>query len=117
MEPSDGHLPDSLVASAYGAAIAVSANAAVAGHVTAVALEAGSGREQDLVTRTLRLAARTAPAPQYRRMSVQQREAVALARPGGATAVEIAATLGVSTAEAKRRMLQGLRAAAAVQAR
>jgi DNA-directed RNA polymerase specialized sigma24 family protein len=117
MESSDGHLPDSLVASAYGAAIAVSANAAVAGHVTAVALEAGSGREQDLVTRTLRLAARTAPAPQYRRMSVQQREAVALARPGGATADEIAATLGVSTAEVKRRMLQGLRAAAAVQAR
>jgi DNA-directed RNA polymerase specialized sigma24 family protein len=119
MESSDGRLPDSLVATAYGAAIAVAANAAVAQHVTAAALKAGSGREQDLVTRTLRLAARTAPAPQYRRMSVQQREAVALARPGGATADEIATTLGVSTAEAKRRMLEGLRAAATapVQAR
>jgi DNA-directed RNA polymerase specialized sigma24 family protein len=119
MESSDGRLPDSLVASAYGAAIAVCANAAVAQHVTAVALEAEPGGEQDLVTRTLRLAARTAPAPQYRPMSVQQREAVALARPGGATADEIAATLGVSTAEAKRRMLEGLRAAATapVQAR
>jgi DNA-directed RNA polymerase specialized sigma24 family protein len=117
MESSDGRLPDSLVATAYGAAIAVSANAAVAQHVTAVALEAEPGREQDLVTRTLRLAARTAPAPQYRRMSVQQREAVALARPGGATADEIAATLEVSTAEAKRRMLEGLRAVAAAPVR
>jgi DNA-directed RNA polymerase specialized sigma24 family protein len=119
MESSDGHRPDSLVASAYGAAIAVSANRAVAQHVTAVSLEGGAGGEEDLVKRTLRLAVRTAPAPQYRRMSVEQREAVALARPGGATADEIAATLGVSPREAKRRMLEGLRAAAAapVQAR
>ena len=49
MDSSDGRLPDSLVASAYGAAIAVSANAAVAQHVTAVALEAEPGRGQDLV--------------------------------------------------------------------
>jgi DNA-directed RNA polymerase specialized sigma24 family protein len=116
MDSSDGQRADSLVASAYGAAIAVAANPAVAQHVTAVALEAGLGREQDLVRRTLRLAARTAPAPEYRRMNVEQREAVALARPGGATADEIAATLGVSTAEAKRRMLEGLRAAAAAPA-
>lgn len=116
MESSDGHPPDSLVASAYGAAIAVSANAAAAQHVTAVAMEGGSNGEQDLVTRTLRLAVRTAPAPQYLRMSVEQREAVALARPGGATVDEIATTLGVSTAVAKRRMLEGLRAAAAAPA-
>jgi DNA-directed RNA polymerase specialized sigma24 family protein len=49
-------------------------------------------------------------------MSVEQREAVALARPGGATADEIAATLEISTREAKRRMLEGLRAAAATPA-
>jgi DNA-directed RNA polymerase specialized sigma24 family protein len=116
MESSDGHRPDSLVASAYGAAIAVSANPAVAQHVTAVAMEGASHWEQDLVARTLRLAVRTAPAPEYRRMSVEQREAVALARPGGATVDDIAATLGVSTAEAKRRMLEGLRAAAAAPA-
>jgi DNA-directed RNA polymerase specialized sigma24 family protein len=116
MESSDGQLPESLVASAYGAAVAVSANAAVAQHVTAVAVEGGANREQDLVTRTLRLAVRTAPAPQYRRMSVEQREAVALARPGGATVDEIATTLGVSADEAKRRMLEGLRAAAAAPA-
>jgi DNA-directed RNA polymerase specialized sigma24 family protein len=116
MESSDGHLRDSLVASAYGAAVAVSANAAVAQHVTAVALEGGANREQDLVSRTLRLAVRTAPASQYRRMSVEQREAVALARPGGATVDEIATTLGVSADEAKRRMLEGLRAAAAAPA-
>jgi DNA-directed RNA polymerase specialized sigma24 family protein len=119
MEPIDGHRPDSLLARAYGAAIAVSANPAVAQHVTAVAWEGGPNGEQDLVTRTLRLAVRTAPAPQYRQMSVEQREAVALARPGGATAGEIAAKLGVPTGEVKRRMLEGLRAAAAtpVQAR
>jgi DNA-directed RNA polymerase specialized sigma24 family protein len=116
MESSDGHRPESLVARAYGAAIAVSANPAVAQHVTAVAIEGGPNGEQDLVSRTLRLAVRTAPAPQYRLMSVEQREAVALARPGGATADEIAATLGVSPAEAKRRMLEGLRAAAAAPA-
>jgi DNA-directed RNA polymerase specialized sigma24 family protein len=116
MESRDGHLPESLVASAYGAAIAVSANPAVAQHVTAVAIEGGPGDEAELVRRTLRLAARTAPAPQYARMSIEQREAVALARPGGASAAEIAATLGVSTGEAKRRMLEGLRAAAATPA-
>jgi DNA-directed RNA polymerase specialized sigma24 family protein len=116
MESSDGHRPDSLVARAYGAAIAVSAKPAVAQHVTAVAMEAGADAEQDLVSRTLRLAVRTAPAAQYRRMSAEQREAVALARPGGATADEIAATLGVSPGEAKRRMLEGLRAAAAAPA-
>jgi DNA-directed RNA polymerase specialized sigma24 family protein len=116
MESRDGHLSDSLVASGYGAAIAVSANAAVAQHVTAVALEGGANGEQDLVSRTLRLAVRTAPAAQYRRMSMEQREAVALARPGGATADEIAAMLGVSTSEAKRRMLEGLRAAAGAPA-
>jgi DNA-directed RNA polymerase specialized sigma24 family protein len=116
MDSSDGHQPDSLVARAYGAAIAVSANPAVAQHVTAVALEGGADGEQDLVGRTLRLAVRTAPAAEYRRMSVEQREAVALARPGGATAGEIAATLGVSTSEAKRRMLEGLRAAAGAPA-
>jgi DNA-directed RNA polymerase specialized sigma24 family protein len=119
MEPRQGHSPDSLLARAYGAAIAVSANAAVAQHVTAVAFDGGPSKEQDVVPRTLRLAVRTAPAPQYRHMTVEQREAVALARPGGATAGEIAATLGVSTGEVKRRMLEGLRAAAAapVQAR
>jgi DNA-directed RNA polymerase specialized sigma24 family protein len=119
MEPSTGHGPDSLLARAYGAALAVSANPAVAQHVTAVAWEGGPSGEQDVVARTLRLAVRTAPAPQYRHMSVEQREAVALTRPGGATAHEIAATLGVSTGEVKRRMLEGLRAAAAapIQAR
>jgi DNA-directed RNA polymerase specialized sigma24 family protein len=119
MEPSTGHGPDSLLARAYGAALAVSANPAVAQHVTAVAWEGGPSGEQDVVARTLRLAVRTAPAPQYRHMSVEQREAVALTRPGGATTHEIAATLGVSTGEVKRRMLEGLRAAAAapVQAR
>jgi DNA-directed RNA polymerase specialized sigma24 family protein len=116
MGSSDGQWPESLVASAYGAAIAVSANPAVAQHVTAVALEGGRGAESDVVRRTLRLAARTAPAPQYRRMSVEQREAVALARPGGATVDEIADALGVSAGEAKRRMLEGLRAAAATPA-
>jgi DNA-directed RNA polymerase specialized sigma24 family protein len=116
MESSDGHRPDSLVASAYGAAIAVSANPAVAQHVTAVALEGGLGDERDLVARTLRLAVRTAPAREYRQMGVEQREAVALARPGGATVDEIAAELGVPTREAKRRMLEGLRAAAATPA-
>ncbi|HEY6775157.1 MAG TPA: ECF-type sigma factor [Thermoleophilaceae bacterium] len=116
MESSDGHRAESLIASAYGAAISVSANPAVAQHVTAVAFEGGPGQGPDLVRRTLRLAARTAPAPQYRRMSVEQREAVALARPGGATADEIAATLEISTREAKRRMLEGLRAAAATPA-
>ena len=116
MDSSDGHLPDSLVGRAYGAAIAVSANPAVAQHVTAVAIEGGANGEEDLVSRTLRLAVRTVPAAPYRRMSVEQREAVALARPGGATANEIAATLGVSAGEAKRRMLEGLRAAAAAPA-
>jgi DNA-directed RNA polymerase specialized sigma24 family protein len=116
MESSDGRLLESLVARAYGAAIAVSANAAVAQHVTAVAVEGGASREQDLVSRTLRLAVRTAPAHEYRRMSLEQREAVALARPGGATVDEIATTLGVSADEAKRRMLEGLRAAAAAPA-
>jgi DNA-directed RNA polymerase specialized sigma24 family protein len=119
MESSDGHHRDSLLARAYGAAIAVSANPAVAQHVTAVALDGGPNGNEDAVTRTLRLAVRTAPAQPYRQMTVEQREAVALARPGGTTAGEIAATLGVSKAEVKRRMLEGLRAAAAapVQAR
>lgn len=116
MGSSDGYRPESLVASAYGAAIAVSANPAVARHVTAVALDGGRGDEQHVVRRTLRLAVRTAPAPQYRRMGVEQREAVALATPGGATADEIAAELGVTAREAKRRMLEGLRAAAATPA-
>jgi DNA-directed RNA polymerase specialized sigma24 family protein len=113
---SDGQRPESLIASAYGAAIAVSANSAVAQHVTAVALEGGPGDEHDLVRRTLRLAVRTAPAPEYRQMSVEQREAVALARPGGATVDEIAAALGIPTRDAKIRMLEGLRAAAATPA-
>jgi len=82
MDSSDGHRPDSLVASAYGAAIAVSANPAVAQHVTTVALEGDRADEHELVRRTLRLAARTAPAPEYRRMTVGQREAVALASGG-----------------------------------
>jgi DNA-directed RNA polymerase specialized sigma24 family protein len=116
MDSSDGHRPESLLARAYGAAVAVSANPAVAQHVTAVGLDGGPGEEPDLVRRTLRLAVRTEPAPQYRRMSVEQREAVALARPGGASVDEIAATLGVSPREAKLRMLEGLRAAAATPA-
>jgi DNA-directed RNA polymerase specialized sigma24 family protein len=116
MESCDGDRSESVVASAYGAAMAVSANPAVAQHVTAVALEGGPGEEHELVRRTLRLAARTAPAPQYRRMGVEQRGAVALARPGGATVDEIADALGVSAGEAKRRMLEGLRAAAATPA-
>jgi DNA-directed RNA polymerase specialized sigma24 family protein len=116
MDSSDGHRPDSLVARAYGAAMAVSANPAAAERVTALALERGAGNEPEIVLRTLRLAVRTAPAPQYRRMSVEQREAVALARPGGATVAETDAALGVSPGEAKRRMLEGLRAAAATPA-
>jgi hypothetical protein len=116
MESSDGHRPESLVASAYGAAMAVSANPAVARHVTAVALERGIDEEADLVRHTLRLAARAAPAPGYQLMSVEEREAVALARPGGATVDEIAGVLGIPRREAKRRMLEGLRAAAATPA-
>jgi DNA-directed RNA polymerase specialized sigma24 family protein len=113
MDSSDGRPPDSLIASAYGAALAVCANPEVAEHVSSVALHANTDAERELTLRTLRLGVRTVPGGAFRRMTVDQREAVALARPGGATVAEIAAMLDISVAEAKRRMLEGLRAAAA----
>jgi DNA-directed RNA polymerase specialized sigma24 family protein len=113
MDSSDGRRSRSLIASAYGAALAVCANARMAEHVTSVALEAPGESERDLRLRTLRLGVRTVPSIAFRRMTVGQREAVALARPGGVTVDEIADTLDISVAEAKRRMLEGLRAAAA----
>jgi DNA-directed RNA polymerase specialized sigma24 family protein len=116
MVSSDGAGPDSLIASAYGAAVAVCANREVARHVTSVAVETASDHEADLVRRTLRLGVRSVPAEPYNRMTPEQREAVALARPGCVAVDEIAATLGISEAEAKRRMLEGLRAAAAAPA-
>jgi DNA-directed RNA polymerase specialized sigma24 family protein len=113
MHSSDGYRSDSLIASVYGAAVAVCANPKVAEHVSSVALEAGSDSERELTLRTLRLGVRAVPGEAFERMTMDQREAVALARPGGATVDEIAAMLDISPAEAKRRMLEGLRAAAA----
>jgi DNA-directed RNA polymerase specialized sigma24 family protein len=113
MVSSDGSRPDSLIASAYGAAVAVCANREVAQHVASVALETVPQSEEELASRALRLGVRSVPARPYRQMTLEQREAVALARPGGASVDEIATTLGISAAETKRRMLEGLRAAAA----
>jgi hypothetical protein len=113
MESPDGSWSDSTIARTYGAALAVSSNPTVAEHVTAAALEAGAGSEREVVNSAMRLAARAAPAHPYSLMSVGQREAVALARPGGSKVGEIADTLGISPQEAKRRMLEGLMAAAA----
>jgi hypothetical protein len=85
----------------------------VAEHVSSVALEGRPPSERGLILRTLRLGVRTVPGGAFAGMSIDPREAVALARPGGATVDEIAATLDISPREAKRRMLEGLRAAAA----
>jgi DNA-directed RNA polymerase specialized sigma24 family protein len=104
--------PADPIAASYGAAVAVCANREVARHVTLVALETASDHEEDPALRTLRLGVRTLPGRPYNRMTLEQREAVALARPGGVTVDEIAAMLGISAAETKRRMLAGLRAAA-----
>jgi hypothetical protein len=113
MLPSDGHRPESLIATAYGAAVAVCANPKAAEHVTSVALESHAESEREVTLRTLRLGVRAVPRAPFQRMTLEQREAVALACPGNANVDEIAATLGVSAREAKRRMLDGLRAAAA----
>jgi DNA-directed RNA polymerase specialized sigma24 family protein len=113
MDSGDGRPPESLIASAYGAAVAVCANPKVAERVSSVALDAHTDSERELILRTLRLGVRTVPGEAFRGMTVDQREAVALARPGGATVDEIAAALDISPSEAKRRMLEGLRAAAA----
>jgi hypothetical protein len=113
MDSSDGRPPDSLIASVYGAALAVSANPRVAEQVSSVALDAHTDSEREFTLRTLRLGVRTVPGGTFRRMTVDQREAVALARPGGATVDEIAAMLAITPRKAKRRMLEGLRAAAA----
>ena len=65
-----------------------------------------------LVEQAICLAMRTAPAEPFRAIAPQDREAVALARLAGYSVDEIALTLEISPAEAKRRLRAGLEAVA-----
>jgi hypothetical protein len=95
----------------WRAALAASGDQTVAEDVTTQVLssagsDAGAG---ELVRRAVLLAVRRAPAPAFAAMTVQQREAVALARIGACRIDEVAATLRVSDGAARRLLTEGLR--------
>jgi hypothetical protein len=100
----------------YGAARAASRDEDAAADVLERVLRAAAGArllDRDrLVERAIRLGVRTKPAKGFAAMEPLDREAVALARLGGYSAADVAATLGVGVDEAKRCMLRGLRRAA-----
>lgn len=103
----------------YGAALAASgdegAAASVAEHVLRSALGEPAGGVVDrrlLVERAIRLGVRSAPAGSFAGMEASDREAIALARLGGYSVDEVAASLATSPEDVKSRMLRGLRSAA-----
>ena len=97
----------------YGAALAAAAGPAAAADVTQdVMVTAATDRAdtRTLVARAVVRAMRTAPHAAFARMPAPEREVVALARLAGYTVPEIADTLGIDAAEARSRMMRGLRA-------
>ena len=103
----------------YGAALAASCDEETAHTVTErVFEEAVRGGEhllrdrRRLAAQVIRYAVRTAPAVPFGLIDPQDREAVALARLAGYSVDEIALTLEIAPAEAKRRLRGGLEALA-----
>jgi DNA-directed RNA polymerase specialized sigma24 family protein len=105
------------LAAVYGAALAASSSPADAAQVAGRVLARAEGMDDSaLVARAVRLAVTDAPAPAFAMMAREDREAVALARLARLPEDRVAAEIGVGVAEARRRMLRGLRALAAAPA-
>jgi DNA-directed RNA polymerase specialized sigma24 family protein len=94
----------------YGAAVAATAGPADAAEVTEHVMITGRGSDtRSLVARTVLRAMRTAPHAAFAPMPEPEREAIALARLAGCSVDEIADLLAISPAEARARMMRGLR--------
>ena len=103
----------------YGAALAAARDDEAACTVTQRVFEgpiSGTDRHCDdprcLVEQAICLAMRTAPGTPFAMIAPRDREAVALARLAGYSVDEIALTLEIAPAEAKRRLRAGLEALA-----
>jgi DNA-directed RNA polymerase specialized sigma24 family protein len=97
----------------YGAALAAAAGPAAAADVTQDVMVAAATDRADtrtLVARAVVRAMRTAPHAAFARMPGPEREVIALARLAGYTVPEIAELLDIDPAEARGRMVRGLRA-------
>jgi hypothetical protein len=95
----------------WRAALAASADHAVAGEVTTAVLRAAprDAAQGELVRRAVLAAVRRAPAPAFARMGRAEREAVALARIAGCPVGDVAAALGIRDGAARRLLTAGLR--------
>jgi DNA-directed RNA polymerase specialized sigma24 family protein len=95
----------------WRAALAASADHAVAGEVTTAVLRAAprDAAQGELVRRAVLAAVRRAPAPAFARMGRAEREAVALARIAGCPVGDVAAALGIGDGAARRLLTAGLR--------
>ncbi|HEX7300743.1 MAG TPA: hypothetical protein VF257_17220 [Solirubrobacteraceae bacterium] len=96
----------------WRAALAATGDAAVAEHVTTAVLRAApsDSAASALVRSAVLAAVRNAPAPAFAAMGAAEREAVALVRLAGCRTDEVAATLGVGDATARRLLSAGLQA-------
>ena len=103
---------DAALARVYGAALTVAANADLAGEAT-VRVFAGAAHAdvRRLVATALQLALRAAPAAPFAAMALADAEAVAVTKYSGLDEAGAAAFLGLSTAELRRRLVSGLKAA------
>jgi DNA-binding NarL/FixJ family response regulator len=106
---------EALLPRVYGAALAASADAADAAHLTGrvlAAAAAGSAHADGraLVERALLGAVRSAPHPAFAAMPLEQREVLVLARLGGYKVPEIAEALGLADSCVRSLMLSALRA-------
>jgi DNA-directed RNA polymerase specialized sigma24 family protein len=103
----------------FGAAVSAACDSKGAELVTEVVI-VGAARHprgrlperRRLVEEALLLASDLCPKPELASMEPSDREAVVLARLGRYTVAEIAVALGITTAEAKRRLRRGLEAVA-----
>jgi DNA-directed RNA polymerase specialized sigma24 family protein len=95
----------------WRAALAASADHAVAEEVTTAVLRAAprDAAQGELVRRAVLAAVRRAPAPALARMGRAEREAVALARLAGCPVGDVAAALGIGDGAARRLLTAGLR--------
>jgi hypothetical protein len=97
----------------WRAALAASGDHGVAGDVTTAVLRAAprDAAQGELVRHAVLAAVRRAPAPAFAGMAGAERDAVALARIAGCPVGEVAATLNIGDASARRLLTAGLRCA------
>ena len=110
----DAKPSDATLARVFGAALVVAASPEVAEQATLRVFAAVATANADvrrLVATAVRLVLRAAPATPFAAMELADAEAVAVTRYSGLDEAGVAAFLGLSTAELRRRLMRGLTAA------